>query len=289
VFADYFTYTRANALFEKGEYASASVLYEKLGKYKDSASKGLEAQYHVSVAKMGLGEFSPACTFFERYNVLDSAQKYKECMYDWAKSEAAKGQYVVAASKMNEISGYLDSLELINLYLYEHALVMESSDSLDEAVFYLHNLKGFKDSDTRLYHTLYRILKERVENYTLETTLRMQDDIVYTLEQVWDGLRATGHDLSVTHDDVFWPIVFMGEFNNRSGDYIYRYVYKDSIWITHNLEYPEMDFFTVDDNTIMACQDGLNSCKPWLSVEFTSEKAITVYNHHDKKTYKLSK
>lgn len=166
VFANYFTYARANDLFEKGEYASASVLYEKLGKYKDSASKGLEAQYHVSVAKMGLGEFSPACTFFERYNVLDSAQKYNECMYDWAKSEAAKGQYVVAASKMNEISGYLDSLEMINLYLYEHALVMESSDSLDEAVFYFHNLKGFKDSDARLYHTLYRILKERVENYT---------------------------------------------------------------------------------------------------------------------------
>lgn len=289
VFSDYITYIRANGMFEKGEYASASVLYEKLGEYKDSASKGLEAKYHVSVAQVGLGEFSSACTFFERYNVLDSPEKYKECMYLWAKDEASRGKYINAANKLYEISGYLDSDDLINSNHYEHALLMESSGSLDEAAFYLHTLIGYKDSEKRLFYNLYLILKERAEAYNFKTTLKLYDDVEYTLQQVWDGLRSTGHEFEVTHDEVFWPIVFLGTYKNSSGDFLRRYMYKDYIWISYNLSGPRFEYFLVDNDTIMACQEDLDSCKPWLTVEFTSEKAITVYNHHDKKTYKLSK
>jgi hypothetical protein len=260
-----------------------------LGEYKDSASKDLEAKYHVSVAQMGSGEFSSACTFFERYNVLDSPQKYKECIYLWAKDDASKGLYVVGATKLSKISDYLDSMELIKSFQYDHALNMESSGSIEEAIVFFHNLKGYKDADTRLYYNLFIILNEKFEGYSIASVITLYGDIKYTLEQVWDGLRATNHELSITHDDVFWPIVFMGNFKNSSGDYIRRYMYKDSIWLTHNLSSPMMEYFIVDDSTIMACDEDLDSCTPWLSVEFTSEKSISVYNHYDKKTYKLSK
>ena len=166
---------------------------------------------------------------------------------------------------------------------------MESSGSLDEAAFYLHTLIGYKDSEKRLFYNLYLILKERAEAYNFKTTLKLYDDVEYTLEQVWDGLRSTGHEFEVTHDEVFWPIVFLGTYKNSSGDFLRRYRYKDYIWISYNLSGPRFEYFLVDNDTIMACQEDLDSCKPWLTVEFTSEKAITVYNHHDKKTYKLSK
>jgi hypothetical protein len=39
----------------------------------------------------------------------------------------------------------------------------------------------------------------------------------------------------------------------------------------------------------MACDEDNDLCKQWLSIQFTSENAITVYNWHDKKTYKLKK
>ena len=289
VFANFFTYIRANDLFEKGEYASASELYEKLGEYKDSASKGLEAKYHVSLAKMGTGDFDVACTFFERYNVLDSPLKYKECVYAWAKSDASKGMYLVAADRLKKVPGYLDANELVSSYEYDHAVKVESDEQYEESVIFFYQLRGYKDSEKRFYYNLYQIAKRQFVKYGIAYGVSYKGMFEYTIEDIWDGLREYGYELSITHDDVFWDVVLMGRFQNSSGYFLRRYTYKESIWISYNLPSPSFDYFVVEDNTIMACNEEDDTCKPWLAIQFTSERAITVYNHHDKKTYKLSK
>jgi tetratricopeptide (TPR) repeat protein len=289
VFANFFTYIRANDLFENGEYASASELYEKLGEYKDSASKGLEAKYHVSLAKMGTGDFDVACTFFERYNVLDSPLKYKECIYAWAKSDASKGMYLVAADRLKKVPGYLDSNELVSSYEYDHAIKVEGEQLYEESVIFFYQLRGYKDAEKRFFYNLYQIAKKQFVQLGVPYGVAYKGLFEYSIEDIWDGLRAHGYELSITHDDVFWDVVLMGKFQNSAGYFLRRYTYKESIWISYNLSAPSFDYFVVEDNTIMACDEDNDLCKQWLSIQFTSENAITVYNWHDKKTYKLKK
>jgi tetratricopeptide (TPR) repeat protein len=288
VFANFFTYMRANDLFEKGEYASASGLFEKLGEYKDSASKGLEAKYHVSLAKMGTGDFDVASTFFERYNVLDSPIKYKECVYAWAKSDASKGMYLVAADRLKKVPGYLDSNELVSSYEYDHAIKVEGEQLYEESVIFFYQLRGYKDAEKRFFYNLYQIAKKQFVQLGVPYGVAYKGLFEYSIEDIWDGLRAHGYELSITHDDVFWDVVLMGKFQNSSGYFLRCYTYKESIWISYNLSAPSFDYFVVED-TIMACDEDNDLCKQWLSIQFTSENAITVYNWHDKKTYKLKK
>jgi tetratricopeptide (TPR) repeat protein len=289
VFANFFTYIRANDLFENGEYASAGELFDKLGEYKDSASKGLEAKYHVSLAKMGTGDFDVACTFFERYNVLDSPLKYKECIYAWAKSDASKGMYLVAADRLKKVPGYLDSNELVSSYEYDHAIKVEGDELYEESVIFFYQLRGYKDAEKRFFYNLYQIAKKQFVQLGVPYGVAYKGLFEYSIEDIWDGLRAHGYELSITHDDVFWDVVLMGKFQNSAGYFLRRYTYKESIWISYNLSAPSFDYFVVEDNTIMACDEDNDLCKQWLSIQFTSENAITVYNWHDKKTYKLKK
>jgi hypothetical protein len=207
----------------------------------------------------------------------------------WAKDDASKGQYLIAADKLKKVSNYQDSFELISSYEYEHALVLENSKSYEDAVVYLHNLKGYKDAEKRLYYDLYQIIKKRFVDQGILKGVTKENQFEYSVKNVWDGLRLHGYELSVTHDDVFWDIVFVGRYQNSSGYFLRRYAYKDAMWISYNLSAPSFDFYLIEDNTIMACSGGMDACKPWLSIQFTSEKAISVYNWHDKKTIKLSK
>lgn len=107
-------YDRAQALFESGDYFSAFQAFEKLGNYKDSHEKGLEADYQRAELFYSQQDYGKAIVIYKYLSdYKDSEQKYNECTYRRAELLFSSGDYDSAIKVYERLNGYKDSEDKI--------------------------------------------------------------------------------------------------------------------------------------------------------------------------------
>ena len=163
-------YDSALLLLNNGFYVEAIAAFDKLGGYKDSAEKKLEAQdmvfggdYAQATIYFMNGTYEQAYESFASFGEYrDSAKKAEECLshiYETATSQYKAANYEKALETYLWLADrkYKDSPEMadtcktvIKERAYEAAEVLMDEKKYEEAVIAFSALNGYKDSEEKI-------------------------------------------------------------------------------------------------------------------------------------------
>lgn len=108
-------YSKAQSLFEAGDYASAASAFKDLMDYQDSEDKYKESIYLTACINFEAGNYvSAASAFKDLMSYQDSEDKYKESTYCAAYINIEEEQYESAKELLLNLGEYYNTSDLIN-------------------------------------------------------------------------------------------------------------------------------------------------------------------------------
>lgn len=166
-------YNEAVSLMESDSYEEAISVFERLGEYKDSQTKLLEAQqaetYISALALLEKGSYDEAMTAFEGLgDYRDSVEKLLEIKYNKALKLMENGSCDEALAVFENIKEYKDSASQISELKYTKASELMEKGSYDEAVTIFKELGEYKDSADKVSELQYNNAMNLIENESLD-------------------------------------------------------------------------------------------------------------------------
>lgn len=105
-------YKKATSLMQSGDYASAKIIFDKLGDYEDAAQKSKRCTYNMAMLAYNEGSYEEAKEGFSQLgDYEDAAVMCKKCDYYAAKQMIQKGKYEEAYNLFAALGTYEDSAE----------------------------------------------------------------------------------------------------------------------------------------------------------------------------------
>ena len=104
-------YQKANFAFDRGDYAAAGEIFQSLDGYLDSADRFRECVYQLALSDLNNKQFENAIAVFQALgSYRDSADKLRECGYQLALDRLYSKNYQSAIAGFEALGDYKDSM-----------------------------------------------------------------------------------------------------------------------------------------------------------------------------------
>lgn len=185
-------YSKAEKLFNSGDYSSAIKVYEEIVNYKDSKDKIITSKKSLSIQLYKKGNLNEAFKILKEIeNSLELDEEIKEIYYSYAIS-IRQDDYKNSLIILNKVLPYKDAKNIINEI--EYSYVKEHYDINDSETYnYLNNLKNDNYLDaSELYGQLYKKHAEIIIN-THEKTTEPENSYKYSAGNcLWAHYKVSG-------------------------------------------------------------------------------------------------
>ena len=148
-------YTSAMDLYEKGKYADAADLFDRLRNYKDSRRYAVLSKYALATDWEERGMYAQAAQkFTEIGEFSDSPERAKSCLYRESENLCDRGKYEVAMKNFKDLGDYKDSAEQYNKAKYNYAIQLRKAGNYNDAITIFNELGDYSDAEAQIVETL---------------------------------------------------------------------------------------------------------------------------------------
>lgn len=148
-------YTSAMDLYEKGKYADAADLFDRLRNYKDSRRYAVLCKYALATDWEERGMYAQAAQkFTEIGEFSDSPERAKSCLYRESENLCDRGKYEVAMKNFKDLGDYKDSAEQYNKAKYNYAIQLRKAGNYNDAITIFNELDDYSDAESQIVETL---------------------------------------------------------------------------------------------------------------------------------------
>lgn len=154
-------YATGQYYMNQGLYSDAHAIWDALGDYQDSAQQRAECCRRQGEELEQAGEYSSAIAMYEE---CGDAGLVTRCIYNWAASAYAQGDYELAIEKYTELGDYEDSVQMIKTCRYQQAQRAYSTGEYDLAIQIYTELGDYEDSAEKILQVQEAKQKAEIEN-----------------------------------------------------------------------------------------------------------------------------